>query len=420
MTDAAPGANGPARTYRALDGCRGLAACLVALYHFRSVFRISVHSHVGALPLIRNAWLGVDFFFVLSGFVIAANYQHRLMGRTVRLRDFMLLRLGRLYPLHLFTLLVVLLIVAFLQIGASGATRPDLPTDQNSGVAFVANLLLIHGLHIGPEVMWNQWNHPSWSISGEFATYLVFALSWRFLRGFTWLLIGLTILAAPAFILAMHGGLDVTYDWGFIRSLLGFALGVVAFNVTRSSMATWIFARLSRIEATIAELILAILACALVSFAGDTPPSIVAPFLFTGVVMLFSEERGIVTRVLSAAPIQALGRWSYSIYMLHYPVQLVLMYVAVWAGTHGWSSLFTVVSETTRPEAVLGRSPWAGDAANVLMMGALIAASAYTYRAIERPWRARARERVYASSRGERHAAGSRPAASMPQSRSHL
>src|SRR3979409_173570 len=86
----------------ALDSWRGIAACLVALFHFEAYSHL-VYSHLNGAPFLRNSWLFVDFFFVLSGFVIAANYQQRLregfgVGR------FLLLRLGRLYPLHLFML----------------------------------------------------------------------------------------------------------------------------------------------------------------------------------------------------------------------------------------------------------------------------------------------------------------------------
>lgn len=49
---------------------------------------------------MRNAYLFVDFFFVLSGFVIASTYQERIAGGFSVWR-FMLLRLGRLYPLHI-------------------------------------------------------------------------------------------------------------------------------------------------------------------------------------------------------------------------------------------------------------------------------------------------------------------------------
>ena len=82
------------RRFAALDSLRGVAAIGVAAYH--------IHGS-GLLfnsALVRSGWLWVDFFFVLSGFVIAASYGDRL-AQGFAVRRFMLLRLGRIYPLHI-------------------------------------------------------------------------------------------------------------------------------------------------------------------------------------------------------------------------------------------------------------------------------------------------------------------------------
>ncbi len=87
----------------ALDSWRGIAACAVALHHFYA------NTPIFDAGIIRNAGAFVDFFFVLSGFVIAYNYQDKL--RTgFSLKKFMTLRLGRLYPLHI---TVLILMIAF-------------------------------------------------------------------------------------------------------------------------------------------------------------------------------------------------------------------------------------------------------------------------------------------------------------------
>ena len=380
------------RRYEALDGCRGICACLVALFHFRALFHISVNSHIGKLPIVTNAWLAVDFFFVLSGFVIAANYQDRLVGRTVRVRDFLILRLGRLYPLHLATLFVMVGLVTFFRYGSFGATHLELSANDATVPGFIANLLLIQGLHTLPQ---GTWNHPSWSISTEFATYVVFALAWRFLKQYSWGLIVVTILVAPPLLLMLSGDLAVTFDWGIIRSMLGFSLGALAFNATRWKYSAGLLAQLSRAESSIAEIFLAAITIAFVCIVGVTPLSVASPFLFTGVVLLYSQEKGIVTWLLARPPVRALGRWSYSIYMLHYPLSAAIMYGAVWLGSHGWFSLFSLrTNDQGQTEAVLGRSPWVGDGANVMMMVLLLAASAVTYRMIEEPGRRWSKEKV--------------------------
>jgi peptidoglycan/LPS O-acetylase OafA/YrhL len=67
-----PPTSSTANRFEALDGWRGICACLVVLFHFHG------YSPIYSWGLIRNSYLFVDFFFVLSGFVIAWNYATRL------------------------------------------------------------------------------------------------------------------------------------------------------------------------------------------------------------------------------------------------------------------------------------------------------------------------------------------------------
>ena len=81
-----------------LESLRGFAAIAVALFHF------SNSSFLTENPFIHNAETMVDFFFVLSGFVIAYNYFDRIVDLS-SLVDFQVKRFWRLYPLHLVCLL---------------------------------------------------------------------------------------------------------------------------------------------------------------------------------------------------------------------------------------------------------------------------------------------------------------------------
>ena len=131
----------------ALESWRGIAACLVALFH------LDAYSHLYDVSFLRNSWLFVDFFFVLSGFIIAANYQKRLT-EGFGLGRFLLLRLGRLYPLHL-AMLVLFVAFAFLKVLGrtllAGSVSPTSVAPFTSAAeappAIFANLLLVHSLH---------------------------------------------------------------------------------------------------------------------------------------------------------------------------------------------------------------------------------------------------------------------------------
>src|SRR6266481_3614526 len=155
--------------FRALDGWRGVCALLVAAHH------IELHGFLYWQPLVRNAWLFVDFFFVLSGFVIAHAYGGHL-EKGPEIKAFVIRRFGRLWPLHVTMLaalvgleLVHLLIAHWHPIVGERAAF----TADRSSFAILTNLFLVQsfGLH-----GFETWNGPAWSIGAEFYTYLIFAV----------------------------------------------------------------------------------------------------------------------------------------------------------------------------------------------------------------------------------------------------
>src|SRR5258708_1350832 len=161
--------------FEVLDSWRGLSATLVALFHLQS------YSHFYELSLLRHSYLFVDFFFVLSGFVITANYRARLLS-GFSFWHFMFLRFGRLYPLHFATLaaLVVLEVVRYRFDGLFGGEPGTKFSGPHSIEAIVTNVFLVQGLGVHDMLTWNQ---PSWSISTEFYTYVVFAVALLIFRG---------------------------------------------------------------------------------------------------------------------------------------------------------------------------------------------------------------------------------------------
>lgn len=154
------------RDIRLWTALRGIAAVAVVLYHFH----IHVATDIVAWPLIgpivANGDMGVDMFFVLSGFVI--TYVYWVSAPLVRrdLADFYVRRLARIYPVHLVTTMAA---AAMLILGASlGLGTVD---EAKMAMALPVHLLLLHG--IGTNV-WATLNYPSWSVSSEMLAYLVF------------------------------------------------------------------------------------------------------------------------------------------------------------------------------------------------------------------------------------------------------
>jgi peptidoglycan/LPS O-acetylase OafA/YrhL len=371
-----------------LDSWRGIAACLVALFH------LDAYSHLYGVPFLRNSWLFVDFFFVLSGFVIAANYQQRLLD-GFGVGRFLLLRLGRLYPLHFamlalfigFELLKILkriLIPALLSVNSVA----PFSAPQEAPNTILANLLLVQSLHVFDFLTWNV---PSWSISTEFYTYVVFALCLIGLRKHAWIALLLALIPGPVLIAALSkNNMNTHYDWGIIRCIYGFAAGVLSWKIYEKwneKLGKWL-------SGSVVEWAVLGLVVAFVSMAGTSLLSVAAPYLFALAVLVFAFEGGTASALLRSRPLVFLGTISYSIYMTHVFVER-RMFDAAGALDKLWHiETFTHRDIGGHDFYFLGTRLWHGDVAYLVYLAMIILMSYFTYHWIEKPGREWVRNRV--------------------------
>lgn len=156
----------------ALTGVRGVASLCVVLLHLSVVISTLLPESAARLfrMLASPGFLGVDVFFVLSGFVIAYNYatafHHRITGSEYR--RFLVHRLARIYPVHL--VLLMALVVAVRLVGVR--VSPTMDAERWSTQQLIESLLLLHAW-TGHSAAWNA---VSWSLSCEWFVYLVFPL----------------------------------------------------------------------------------------------------------------------------------------------------------------------------------------------------------------------------------------------------
>lgn len=363
-----------ANHFEALDGWRGLCACLVALFHFHG------YSPIYTSPFIRNSYLFVDFFFVLSGFVIAWNYSSRL-ATWADVRQFMVLRLGRLYPLHLFMLFVFLAWeTAKVLLGTFSPPGPEAFVGENQPGTVLSNIFLVQSLHLNDTLSWNA---PSWSISTELWAYVVFALVSAAFGLRNWML-WLVALAAPVFLLQVtRTGMDVTYDWGLVRCVFGFALGVACARLHRRRGERG--AAIAAPLATLLEGAAVVAVIWFVSFAGKSNWSLLAPFVFMAAVLVFAQEGGWVSRALRLPLIRWLGTLSYSIYLTHYFFVLQVPVLIKRVFHVDFTTPMPLPGGGTVP--AYGRNALEGTLFYILVLGLTIAFSAFTYRWIETPGR---------------------------------
>lgn len=359
------------RRFVALDSLRGVAACLVVLLHLGS------NGLLTGSVLVTHGWLAVDFFFVLSGFVIAANYGDRL-GQGYPLGKYMWLRLGRVWPLHLAVLLAAVALEAgslFVDVQALTGREPFAGTHSPRDLLLSAFLLQIWQGEGG-----NGWNVQSWSISGEVFLYALFGLGWC---------LGRRACLALAVIVAAAAGAIELLEWDLndyvVRALLGFALGALVWEVHRHRAAS----PASGPAATSLEaLVIALCVLALLFY-----PRVNLAFCdlaFALAVLVFARDAGWLSRVLARPFPVLLGTVSYSIYMIH-PLVVGRIFDAL--ELYGrWSGQALVVHEDGAPRLVAG--PWASDLIALASLAAVIVVALASYRWIEAPARNASRRLV--------------------------
>jgi peptidoglycan/LPS O-acetylase OafA/YrhL len=368
--------------YGVLDSWRGLCALLVACHHFLAA------GDLLAAPFIRGAYLFVDFFFVLSGFVVTHAYADRLRG-TAGLQDFLIRRVGRLWPLHAFTLLAMIALEGMeFAVGQArmGAGASAAFTGASAPSTILPNALLLHSLGLFDEL---GWNFPSWSISVEMATYVAFGAAMLALRRHM-VSFACAVVLGALLVIALRStkGMNVTYDLGLFRCLGGFFLGHLVYRLHRLSPGNLAE---RRTLASLVELLAILATIGFVSGVGQHWPSLLAPFLFAGVVLVFAQEAGLLSRGLAWRPFVLLGTVSYSVYMVHYPIFIAFRKAVLWCeSAYGLSLTRQVPNWDGGPDPLVlldfGR-PWLADLAALAFLTFAVGVATLTYRFVEVPGR---------------------------------
>ncbi|MCW8830874.1 MAG: acyltransferase [Gammaproteobacteria bacterium] len=306
------------KRFEVLDSFRGLCAVAVAVAHMRILGLYPVES-LAKFDFVKNSWLFVEFFFVLSGFVLAHSYGFK---QNFDFRKFFLARSFRLIPLHIFTLLLFVFgdIVKLLlgKYGVSFASPPF--TDHNAVSELLPNIFLLQAWSNYTDAY--SFNSPSWSISIEYYVCIVFMITLFFKAGFkqlVWLMIAITMFLAlytNFTILTSNSirGLSCFFFGAFINYLYRCICDKIPIN----------FYLFSIVE------ILALCCVVYVVSVGSSVFEqllIVAGLTFGLVILLFSFEGGVVSIFFKLKLFPYLGSLSYSIYLMHWVVISTIIYV---------------------------------------------------------------------------------------------
>jgi len=215
--------------FDALTSLRGIAALCTVLAHLIVIWG-DVFPPLQQGSLFRDfavhTYLFVDFFFVLSGFVMSHAYGRHFADavRAGSYMRFLRARFARVYPLHLLLLLVY---VGLATIGIKQA-------QENPDWSITAHLLLLHAMGFFNHTTWNQ---PSWSISVEWWTYIVFPFAIPLARRYfsnTAAILALPVILGLFAFLAMHfGSANLTVGFAFFRCLIGFCAGACLYAIVQ-------------------------------------------------------------------------------------------------------------------------------------------------------------------------------------------
>jgi peptidoglycan/LPS O-acetylase OafA/YrhL len=296
MTDRAP-----VHELRALTGIRGIAAWFVVLYHIR----LSIAGLPTALrDVFAKGYLAVDFFFLLSGFVIWLTWSARIgTSGFAGIPRFLQKRVARIWPLHLVMLAAAVLLALVLR--ATGRADPQFVFAE-----LPLHILLLQNWGFTQELTWND---PAWSISAEFGAYLVFpllviAVDWRRLPSAA--LVALAAALLMALHLTMHAeklGADIS-RFGLLRCLVEFITGSIV-------CALWLRWR-DRPRAIPCTVVVTVALA--ISRALGAPETLVVPALFASVLMVLALTAGRRGNLFEGRLVHYLGEISYATYLSHF------------------------------------------------------------------------------------------------------
>ena len=365
MASQSTGSAAAGERFDVLQSCRGLLAVAVVVYH------LTAATHFYAF--VHGAYAAVDFFFVLSGFVIAAAYEERVRG-VGRFVQYAVRRVGRLYPLHLFVLGVWLLI----EFAKSWLGEPAFQGDT-SWPDFWQNLFLTQAF--GPDSI--TWNYPAWSIGLELwanvaAGLILLALGRRWWIGAIAMITLLAAFYASQYVID-YAGAQARFDILANDSdyIAGFFIGMLVHSVYRG-------ARRVGFTAPWGMDVLGLAGVLAIFRYADAMPFLSKSAAFAIVVLVIAFERGPVSALLRRPAALWLGTISYSIYLTH----VIFVNVAtegLYALGEAWGQ--AVTAPIYGENVIIIGGPWLADAAALSVVAVTLGASALTYRFVEDPAR---------------------------------
>ena len=265
-----------------------------------------------------EGYIGVSFFFILSGFIIAYNYQDSILEKKGTVSAFYKKRFARIYPLHILTFILTLPYAynVFVENIYSGIAKA------------LTNLTLTQSFILDREYFFS-FNAPSWSISDEMFFYCLFPIlilkipSLNRVKKYA-VLSFVILFPLISFFVPESYHRAIFYINPLFR-LVDFVIGIILFNIFRQMSAKKYSAKWNF---NIIEISVIILFLAFFSFHQYIPQAAKYSFYYwipmSLIVLVFAHQKGIISRLLSNKIFIHLGKLSFGFYLYH---QIILKYI---------------------------------------------------------------------------------------------
>jgi peptidoglycan/LPS O-acetylase OafA/YrhL len=317
-----------------LTSVRGIAAWWVAVYHFRDYLPVARDGWIFAL--ISRGFYAVDLFFILSGFILYVNHGNFFKNLTrFSLYEFFSSRVSRVYPLHLFMMIVFILNPLAISVFSKQAA--GVLSERYSAIDYVLSLFLIQNWGFRDHLTWNI---PSWSISTELAAYILFPvasyLALRHIRNFVFAILAIAVLQVTIFALFREAGAASLGNeiprLGLARCVLEFLMGLILGRIfhMRGPPKTEI----------------ALIPCFFLMFIlymGTLSDYLVIPAAFLLMISGLTAVSGNITKILSNVAFVYLGTISYSTYMVHFFISDWVKFLIVREESPSWIIFFSFI-----------------------------------------------------------------------------
>ena len=315
-----------------LTPMRGIAALLTVIFHVDLMMgnggdMLVKRSHT---MLLSRMYLMVDFFFILSGFIMFYVYGKMFSSNVNKksFKKFTIARFARVYPLHFFTLGYC--IVLFFISERMGIPKIPVLQIENNLFSIFTNTLLLHSMNFHN---WFSWNHASWSISVEWWAYMLFPFLVAPIskmnsgkKAIIAIMCFMGYLAIAFFIIPVvtipkeipfvkvdpsQLSINVAFQYGYIRCLCGFILGMIVYQAYHAKWLANFFAN--------GYILIVLTFIAFISMHFNLPDFVtIIPFPF--ILLCGAYGSNGIDNFFANKFLQRLGDWSFSIYLVHQPL----------------------------------------------------------------------------------------------------